>query len=113
MDHVAIRSTGSALPAWVLTNEDLIAQFGLEVDSEWIESRTGIRSRHWLEPHQTTSDLAVGAARAALDSAGVHARDVDRIILATVSPDRPSPATALTVARQLGARCPAFDLSAA
>ncbi len=113
MPHVVIRSTGSALPGQVLDNAALIARYGLSVDPAWIESRTGIRRRHWLEPGQTTSDLAVRAARTALERAGVAARELDRIILATISPDRPSPATALTVARQLGARCPAFDLSAA
>lgn len=113
MPHVAIRSTGSALPGQVLTNDELIARFGLSIDSEWIESRTGIHSRHWLEEGETTSDLAVRAAALALERAGVAARELDRLILATISPDRPSPATALTVARTLGARCPAFDLSAA
>ena len=113
MGHVAIRSTGSSLPGLVLTNEELIARYQLPVDAEWIESRTGIRSRHWLEPGQTTSDLALGAARAALEQAGVEPGELDRIVLATISPDRPSPATALTVARALGARCAAFDISAA
>jgi len=113
MSHVAIRSTGSALPAQVLDNAELIARFALPVDAAWIESRTGIRSRHWLGEGETTSDLAVRAAQTALERAGVDARQLDRIVLATISPDRPSPATALTVARRLGARCTAFDVSAA
>ena len=97
----------------VLDNETLIQRFGLEVDAAWIESRTGIRTRHWMRPDQTTSDMAVAAAQGVLEEAGLEARDLDRIILATVSPDRPSPSTATAVARKLGARCPAFDVSAA
>ncbi len=111
--HVRIAACGRYLPELVLTNEELIARFGLEVDAEWIESRTGIRSRHWMTEGQTTSDMAVAAAREILDEAGVEPQELDRIILATVSPDQPSPATALRVARLLGARCPAFDVSAA
>lgn len=113
MRHVAIRSTGSHTPGWRLTNEELIERFGLDVDAEWIESRTGIRSRHWLEPGRSTSDMAVAAAEAALEGTGVAPADLDRIVLATISPDHPSPSTATIVARKLGARCAAFDLSAA
>ncbi|MCC6405531.1 MAG: beta-ketoacyl-ACP synthase 3 [Planctomycetes bacterium] len=113
MTSVAITAAGKCLPKQVLTNEELIARFGLAVDARWIEERTGIRSRHWLEPHETTSDLAVGAARAILARRGVEARELDRIVLATISPDHPSPSTATIVARKLGARCAAFDVSAA
>jgi 3-oxoacyl-[acyl-carrier-protein] synthase-3 len=66
-----------------------------------------------MQPGETTSDMAVAAARRILDAAGVTARELDRIVLATISPDHPSPSTATIVARKLGARCPAFDLSAA
>ncbi|MCB9913924.1 MAG: ketoacyl-ACP synthase III [Planctomycetes bacterium] len=111
--HVRIAATGRYLPGQVLTNEELVARFGLDVDAAWIEARTGIRSRHWMQPGETTSDMAAAAARAVLDEAGVEARELDRIVLATISPDQPSPATAMRVARLLGARCPAFDVSAA
>jgi len=66
-----------------------------------------------LRAGETTSDLAVLAARRILDRARCTPRDVDRLILATISPDYPSPSTATVVARKLGARCAAFDLSAA
>lgn len=113
MKHVRIAATGSYLPPVVMDNAALIERFGLDVDAAWIESRTGIRTRHWMRPDQTTSDLATAAAEAVLAEAGISAAELDRIILATVSPDRPSPSTATTVARKLGARCPAFDVSAA
>lgn len=111
--QVRISACGRYLPEQVLTNEQLIARFGLDVDAEWIESRTGIRSRHWMREGETTSDMAVAAAREVLDEAGVEPARLDRILLATITPDQPSPASALRVARLLGARCPAFDVSAA
>jgi 3-oxoacyl-(acyl-carrier-protein) synthase III len=113
MQAVAITATGRHTPSWVMTNQELVERYGLTVDDEWIFGRTGIRSRHWLQPEETTSDLAVKAAQACLDQAGLKPTDIDRIILATISPDRPSPSTATVVARKLGARCMAFDLSAA
>lgn len=110
---IHIAATGCYLPPIVMSNQALIDRFGLDVDAEWIESRTGIRSRHWMAPNQTTSDMAAEAARSILESADLAATDVDRIILTTISPDRLSPATATEVARKIGARCPAFDVSAA
>jgi 3-oxoacyl-[acyl-carrier-protein] synthase III len=108
-----IAASGCYLPEQVLTNEELIARFDLDIDAEWIESRTGIKSRHWMSDGQVTSDMVVSAAEKVLAQAGVAASEVDRIVLATISPDQPSPATAVRVARLLGARCPAFDISAA
>lgn len=97
----------------MLTNRELIARLGLEVDEAWIESRTGIRQRHWMAEGQTTSDMLVECARSILEQAALEPREVERLIVATVSPDLPSPSTATIVARKLGARCAAFDLSAA
>ncbi len=110
---VAITATGRHTPSQVLDNAELVRRYGLTVDDDWIVERTGIHSRHWLQPDETTSDLAVGAAQACLRQAGLAASDIDRLILATISPDMPSPATATVVARKLGARCMAFDVSAA
>lgn len=110
--HVAIAGLGSATPSWVLDNEALIAHCGLDKSPEWIVSRTGIESRHWLEPGRTTSDLAAEAAAAILKDAGVAAVDVDRLVLATVSPDLPTPATATRVLAKTGMRCAAFDIAA-
>jgi 3-oxoacyl-[acyl-carrier-protein] synthase-3 len=111
--YARIRAAGCYLPGQVLDNDALIGRFRLPIDSEWIVSRTGIRSRHWMSEDQTTSDMCVAAAGQILRRAGVAARDVDRIILATISPDLPSPSTATIVARKLGAACTAFDISAA
>lgn len=111
--QVRIGASGCCLPEQVLTNEGVVERFGLDVDAEWIRSRTGIESRHWLREGETTSDLAIGAARTILERARLDPAELDRIVLATICPDRPSPATAITVARELGARCPAFDVSAA
>jgi 3-oxoacyl-[acyl-carrier-protein] synthase-3 len=111
--YATIRAAGCYLPGQVIDNDALIERFRLSIDSDWIVSRTGIRSRHWMSADQTTSDMCVAAAGQILRRAGVSARDIDRIILATISPDLPSPATATIVARKLGAACAAFDISAA
>jgi len=111
--YAKILAAGCYLPPQVVDNDALIERFRLPIDSEWIFSRTGIRSRHWMSPDQTTSDMCVAAATRILQRAEVSIRDVDRIILATISPDLPSPSTATIVARKLGASCAAFDISAA
>jgi len=113
MSNVKITSTACYLPKQVLTNKDIIERFNLDVDEEWIESRTGIKQRHWLEDGDTTSDMAVEAAREILKKRNIQPHQLDKIILATVSGDYPSPATAFAVARKLGTRCAAFDISAA
>jgi len=110
---VQIRAAGRYLPEQVLDNAALIERFQLTIDSDWIVSRTGIQSRHWMTEDQTTSDMCVAAANQILRQAGVRATDLDRLILATISPDHLSPSTATIVAGKLGARCAAFDLSAA
>lgn len=110
---VAITATGRCTPEGVMDNDTLVARYGFTVDDAWIQSRTGIRSRHWLLPGQTTSDLAVGAAQACMAQAGVQPHEIDRLIVATISPDMPTPSTATIVARKLGLRCMAFDVSAA
>lgn len=109
---VAITGTGSYLPERVLTNADL--EKIVETTDEWIFTRTGIRERHIAAENQATSDLAVEAARKALDAAGLQGSDVDLIIVATITPDMVFPNTACFVQEQIGARkafC--FDLEAA
>jgi len=108
-----ILGTGHYLPEKVVTNRDL--ERTVATSDEWIVARTGIKQRHIAAPEEATSDLATAAARAALASAGVDAKDIDLIIVGTVSPDMQMPATAVFVQRNLGTRpdCPAFDLGAA
>ena len=108
---VAITGLGSYLPERVVTNDDLAQR--LDTSDEWIRTRTGIRERHYAAPDEATSDLAVEAALAALDDAGLSADDIDVIIVATTTPDHPVPATAPIVAAKLGRTCTAFDLNAA
>lgn len=111
--HVRIAATGCYLPPVVLSNRELLERYDLGVDEAWIEARTGILQRHWMRDDQTTSDMLAECARSVLAEASLEPAAVERIIVATVSPDHPSPSTATIVARKLGARCPAFDVSAA
>ena len=108
---VGITGIAYAVPPRVLTNHDLEQM--VETSDEWIRTRTGIIERHIAEPEVATSDLALAAARPALERAGVRADELALIIIATVTPDMPFPATACIVQHQLGAaRAPAFDLQA-
>jgi 3-oxoacyl-[acyl-carrier-protein] synthase-3 len=107
-----ILGTGHYLPSVVRTNLDLEKM--VETSDAWIRDRTGIRERRLAPDGVVTSDMAAAAGKAALEMAGLAARDLDMIIVATVTPDMPMPATAVFVQQKLGAGvCPAFDLSAA
>ena len=107
-----ILGTGHYLPSVVRTNLDLERM--VETSDAWITERTGIRERRIAPEGVVTSDMAAAAGKAALEMAGLSARDLDMIIVATVTPDMPMPATAVFVQQKLGAgHCPAFDLSAA
>ncbi|MEQ9813486.1 MAG: beta-ketoacyl-ACP synthase III [Azospirillaceae bacterium] len=102
---------GAYLPRRVVTNDDL-AQL-VDTSDEWIVQRTGIRSRHIVAPDELTSDLALNAARAALDNAGMTPDDIDMIVLATTTPDLTFPATAVRVQSRLGMHHGmAFDVQA-
>ncbi|MCC7084167.1 MAG: ketoacyl-ACP synthase III [Pirellulales bacterium] len=107
---VQIVGVGSYVPEVVVRNEDL-AKYGC--DPEWIIQRTGIRERRHAPPEMSTSDLAVAAARRAIDRAGAAVYDIDLIVLGTFTPDLPIPSTATQIQHKLGARCAAFDVSAA
>ncbi len=111
-----ITGTGSYLPPNRLSNEQLAAQLardGVETSDQWIVERTGIRARHFAAPDVTSSDLALQAARHALEAAGRRAADIDLIIVATSTPDMVFPSTACILQNKLGANgCPAFDVQA-
>jgi 3-oxoacyl-[acyl-carrier-protein] synthase III len=107
---VQVIATGSYVPEMVVRNEDL-AKYGC--DPEWILQRTGIRERRHTPPGMSTSDLAVAAARKAMDRAGVSPGDIDLLVLGTFSPDLPIPSTASQVQHKLKLRCGSFDVSAA
>ena len=109
--HIRIRSTGVYLPDRVLTNADLEKM--VDTSDEWITTRTGIKERRMASKEQATSDLAVNAARMALERGGLKAEDVDLILVATNTPDTIFPATACWVQKKLGIKeTPAFDLEA-
>ncbi len=108
---VGITGLGAYAPERVLTNADLEAM--VETSDEWITSRTGIKERRIAAPDQAASDLALPAARQALEQAGVAAKDVDLVIVATATPDMLFPATAALLADELGATgAAAYDLLA-
>jgi 3-oxoacyl-[acyl-carrier-protein] synthase-3 len=108
-----ILGTGHYLPPDVRTNFDLEKM--VETSDAWITERTGIKERRIAPKDIVTSDMATAAAQNALDAAGLSASDLDMIVVGTVTPDMPMPATAVYVQQKLGAPtgCPAFDLSAA
>jgi 3-oxoacyl-[acyl-carrier-protein] synthase-3 len=109
---VRIAGTGSYLPERIMTNREL--EESVDTSDEWITSRTGIRERRIAKDGEYTSHLASEAARRALEQAGVDAADIDLIIVATITPDTLTPATACYVQQQIGSlRAVAFDVSAA
>jgi 3-oxoacyl-[acyl-carrier-protein] synthase III len=111
MIYSRIAGTGSHLPARVMTNEDFARR--LDTSDAWIRSRTGIVQRHIAEDSQGSSDLALHAARRALEAADLAANDVDLIVLATSTPDYIFPSTACLLQAKLGVKgCAAFDVQA-
>ncbi|MDI1309367.1 MAG: ketoacyl-ACP synthase III [Methylotenera sp.] len=106
-----IAGTGSYLPEKILTNADLESM--VDTTDEWIFSRTGIRERHIVADDEATSDLALHASLNAIEAAGIQVNDIDLIIVATTTPDKIFPSTAVILQRKLGiAGCPAFDIQA-
>ena len=111
MKYSRIVGTGSYLPPRIVTNHELATR--VNTSDEWIVSRTGIRQRHIADERQSSSDLALEAARAALAAAGTTAGDLDLIIVATSTPDYVFPSTACLLQAKLGVRgCAAFDVQA-
>ncbi len=107
-----ILGTGRGVPSRVVSNDDLSRI--VDTNDAWITERTGIKERRLIEDGRVTSDLAAEAARNACESAGISPSELDCIVLGTVTPDMPMPATAVYVQQKLGiSGIPAFDLSAA
>ncbi|MGP6139686.1 beta-ketoacyl-ACP synthase III [Jeotgalibaca sp. A127] len=108
---IKITTTGHYLPAFTVSNDDL-AQF-MDTSDEWIQKRTGIKSRH-ISTGENTSDLASEAAKRILAKRGISAEELDFIILATMTPDSLTPSTACVVQDKIGAaKAFCFDVSAA
>jgi 3-oxoacyl-[acyl-carrier-protein] synthase III len=110
--YARIAGTGSHLPERILTNADLEKM--VDTSDEWIKSRSGIEQRHIAAPGETTSDLAVPAARRAMEAAGVGPADIDLICVGTTTPDLVFPNVGTLLQQRLGIHgCPAFSLEAA
>ena len=109
---VAIAGTGSYVPERVLTNSDL--EIMVDTSDEWITTRTGIKERRIAAEDEFTSHMAVKASRKAIEQAGISPSEVELIIVATITPNTLTPATACYVQHELGAhQAVAFDISAA
>jgi len=109
---VKISGTGRCLPPRVLNNQYFVDR--LDTTDAWIRARTGIVERHVVGPGESTATLATAAAREALHDAGMTPKDIDVIIVSTITPECCFPSTACFVQQELGARTvPSFDLAAA
>ena len=108
---VRIVSTGSYVPEQIVTNDELHERFGF--DPAWVYQRTGIRERRHAPPEMATSDLAIEAAKQAMERAGVGPADIDLVLVGTFTPDMSFPSTACLVQDRLGICAPAVDLQAA
>jgi 3-oxoacyl-[acyl-carrier-protein] synthase-3 len=107
-----IVGTGSYAPAKVVTNAEL--EKLVDTSDQWIQERTGIKERHVAGPEEASSDLALQAARKALEMAGLAATDVELIVVGTITPDYPFPSAAAVIQGKLGnKKAFAFDVSAA
>jgi 3-oxoacyl-[acyl-carrier-protein] synthase III len=108
---ISITGLGCHVPDRVVTNDELAKL--VDTSDEWIRTRTGIRERRYAADDEALSDIVLPAARAALERARVRARDLDLIIVATVTPDMMFPSTAAIIADKLGSsEAAAYDLSA-
>jgi 3-oxoacyl-[acyl-carrier-protein] synthase-3 len=106
-----VRGVGSYLPARIMTNEELSRT--IDTSDEWIQQRVGIKQRHIAADDEVTSDLAVHAARRAIDDARISPDEIDLIVVATTTPDLTFPATAAIVQQKLGMHHgAAFDIQA-
>ena len=113
MESVRILGTGSYVPPKVLTNYDL-QKMGLDTTDEWVVQRTGVSERRVADPEVTTADLGYEASLKALNMAGMTARDLDLVILATITPDTCCPSGANWLEAKLGApQAVSFDVTAA
>lgn len=109
--HAVITGTGSAVPRRVVTNAELSAQLGTDVDA-FVAHTLGIRARHWCGPDESTASLAETAGHRALDAAGLAPEDLDLVVVATDTPEYVSPATSSVVQARLGAwNAATFDLN--
>lgn len=111
--HAIISGTGSYVPERVVTNAELSALLGEDID-EFVSTMLGIRERHWAAPTEATVDIALPAAQRALESARLQPTDIDLLIVATDTPQYISPSTSVVLQSRLGAtRAATFDVNSA
>lgn len=106
---IRILGTGSYLPGEPITNLQLLENFSIDTTDKWIRENLGIKQRHFAKPNLAASHLGYEAARTAIAKAGIHPKDLDRIIFCSSTADWTSPAAASNVQALLGANCPAED----
>ena len=112
MPQIGVIGCGSSVPDNIVTNFDLAER--LDTSDEWVRTRTGISERRIAQADDSSSTLALGAARAALADAAIDASQIGLIVVATCTPDTPMPSVAALVQRDLGCgTAPAFDINAA
>ena len=110
--HSRILGIGAYRPSRVVPNADIVE--AIDSSDEWIQQRSGIKQRRFATPDETVQMMSVAAAREALENAGIDARQVDAVVVATVSHMLQTPAIATAIAHELGTdQSPAFDISAA
>lgn len=110
--NAGIIGVGKSVPSYALTNKELESR--MDTSDEWIRTMTGIEERRIADDETDTSDMAYEAAKSALDHAGITAEEIDLILVATVTPDRPFPSVATMIQNRLGAKhAGAMDISAA
>ncbi|GAA4688395.1 beta-ketoacyl-ACP synthase III [Nocardioides nanhaiensis] len=110
--HAALLGVGAYRPERIVPNSEVVD--AIESSDEWIQQRSGIRARRFAGPHETVRTMSVAASREALAAAGVDARQIDCVVVATVSHLMQTPALATLVAHDLGTeQAAAFDISAA
>ncbi|MCA9601399.1 MAG: 3-oxoacyl-ACP synthase, partial [Myxococcales bacterium] len=102
MPNAYISGTGFYVPDQVITNDELARRYGIDTTDEWIRQRTGIEERRFAPEGVGCSDLAVEASRMAMKNAGLVNKDIDMIILATLSPDHHFPGAGVYLQRKLG-----------
>lgn len=113
MRNAVIIGTGSHVPEKVITNADLSAMLGEDIN-DFVENNLGILERHVMRDDESTADLATPAAEQALKAAGISAEDLDLIIVASDTPEYISPGTSVVVQHRLGAtNAGTFDVNAA
>lgn len=112
MSHARILGIGAYRPSIVVPNADIVGR--IDSSDEWVQQRSGIKERRWAAPEETARSMGVAAAEQALVRAGLDARQIDCVVVATISHFMQTPALATLIAHDLGTEQPAaFDISAA